>query len=548
MEKEYRKKVCHIYKTRQDMPPGGLHAHALDDYLGFGSVQKAAEINREIFLDPRNKRYIQSLNYKGYEIAWSFYNTIYHNFSLPFTQIELIVQKIKPYEKIVLHGLPHTYANAIKHFFFEKEIEIREDKNILQNIHPKRFLTKLIAGLLGLTAIIFYSFFRKKVALRTSDMIFKGADSDFRLTELYKQMRKENVKFLEFVRLHDLGNVFKNIFVRKRLVIYYQPFTDIISLFTRKKNLIPRSVYNSVLLSHDREMRVIIKALPLFRFVYRRLGIKSLWFNEVSSRTALVAIAAKCSGVKTVGVKSGAGTNSYDVGEFLTGYWSEKKLGPDIFGVWSPWWKEYFKTHSNFIAQDSVKYVGLLRPYSYTQSIPESTAKNFSPDEKIRLLILSEPLTNPAETAPYLKAIAHNNRFSLALKLRPNINDPFYEGLKKIMPEAESWPKYKGDIFKDGKNADVFLGAHTTALLEASLLGKISVFIKTQKWGDYFDLSRLVPEFTLLVDDPGKLAEHIITRLAKESEFKTIERIKYRYFGENKNGAAWAAKELNNVV
>lgn len=115
------------------------------------------------------------------------------------------------------------------------------------------------------------------------------------------------------------------------------------------------------------------------------------------------------------------------------------------------------------------------------------------------------------------------------------------------MPEAKFWTKYTGSIFEDGKNADVFLGAHTTALLEASLMGKISIFIKTQKWGDYFDLSDLVPEFNILVDNPNSLAEHIIARLEKEPELKTIEKIKYRYFGENKNGAEWAAKELGTI-
>jgi len=547
--KKSSEKICHIYEKSTDIPYGDVHSYALEDYLGFGSVQKAAEINREIFLDPWNKRYIKNLTYGGYEIAWSVYPVLYHSFSLPYTEIEQLLELIRPYGKVVLHNLPPRYAYVIRHACFGKEVRIIDRKSILkkihQKVHPKNFLMNFCALALGLMAVVVYTFSRRKIAIWTSDMIAGGTDSDFRVAEVYRQLRKRNVKFFEFVRLHDISSIFKNIFMRKRLVIYYEPVIYILSFITPSRNTAPESAYNSTLLSFDHSLRTLEKSLPIFQRIYKVLGTKSICIWNFSQRKAPLAISAKCSGIKTVGIKHGAGTKDYDITEFMPAYWSEKKLGPDVFGVWSPWWEAYFKKYSKIIAEDSIKYVGLLRPYPDSQDLQQqySPKKNHT-NSKIKILILSEPLTNPAETAPYLAAIAKDSRFSLAIKTRPMIKDPFYEGLIKLMPESKSWPKYTGNIFEDAKEADVLVGAHTTALLEASLMGKISIFLKTEKWGDYFNLSDLVSGLNILVNNPDKLAENIILRIQKEPEFKTIEKIKYRYFGENKNGAEWVAKQL----
>lgn len=543
MEK-FPQKICHIYEKKTDIPESDAdYSYALEDHLCFGSVHKAAEINRNIFLDPSNKEYIQNVTYNGYEAAWSFYDTIYHSFSFPYTQMERLFEKIHPYERVIVHISSAEYANVIRHVCFAKKIEVPH-RPISKILRAKTFSMNFIAALMSVLAIIFYAFVRRKVAVRTSDRIMNGTDSDFRLVQLYKKLREQNVGFIEFVRLNNARSILRNLVIRKRLVIYYEPFIDLVSLFIRPKTIPPKSAYHSALLAYDHKIRTAVKSAPIFQVIYRMLGIKSLWVGSFLDRVAVLALAAKCSGIKTVGVKSGAGTKSYDVYDFVQPYWSEKKLGPDAFGVWSPWWEECVKKYNKIIAKESIKCVGLLRPYPAVQTSHTYLAPNFLQGEKIKILILSEPLTNPMETAPYLRALAQDSRFDLLIKLRPMVKDLFYEELLKIMPEAKSWPKYDGNIFEDGKNADVFLGAHTTALLEASLAGKLSVFIKTQKWGDYFDISSIDYKFPMLIDNPVELPHYIVKRIEKEPELKTIEKIRRRYFGENRNGAEWAAREL----
>lgn len=543
MEK-FPQKICHIYEKKADIPESDTdHSYALEDHFCFGSVHKAAEINRQIFLDPWSKEYIQNLTYNGYEAAWSFYDTIYHSFSLPYTQMERLFKKIHPYEKVVVHISSAQYANVIRHVCFAKKIELPH-RPLPKMLQAKTFCMNFTAAVMSVLAIIFYIFFRRNVAIRTSDRIMNGTDSDFRLVELYKKLREQNVEFIEFVRLNNTRSILQNMLIRKRLVIYHEPFIDLVSLFIRPRTILPKSAYHSALLAYDRKIRTAIKSAPIFRCIYWLLGVKSLWVGSFLDRVAVLALAAKCSGIKTVGIKSGAGTKSYDVYDFVQPYWSKKKLGPDAFGVWSPWWKKCVKKYNKIIAKKSIKCVGLLRPYPGVQISHTYLAPNFLQGERIKILILSEPLTNPMETAPYLTALAQDPRFVLVIKLRPMVKDLFYEELMRIMPEAKSWPKCDGNIFEDGKNADVFLGAHTTALLEASLMGKLSIFIKTQKWGDYFDISSIDYRFPMLADNPEELPHYIVKRIEKESELKTIEKIKRRYFGENRNGAKWAAEEL----
>ena len=82
------------------------------------------------------------------------------------------------------------------------------------------------------------------------------------------------------------------------------------------------------------------------------------------------------------------------------------------------------------------------------------------------------------------------------------------------------------------------------AVIEASLFGKISILLHTIKFGDYFDMDTLIPDQLLLVRQPNHLYEHIVHRVNKEHSLNTIEIIRKRFFGENKDGAQWIVEQL----
>ena len=69
----------------------------------------------------------------------------------------------------------------------------------------------------------------------------------------------------------------------------------------------------------------------------------------------------------------------------------------------------------------------------------------------------------------------------------------------------------------------------------------------TVKFGDHFDIDELTHSRQLLVKDPEVLCKEIQFRVENEKELKTIEKTKYRFFGDNKDGAQWIVEQLKKL-
>ena len=59
------------------------------------------------------------------------------------------------------------------------------------------------------------------------------------------------------------------------------------------------------------------------------------------------------------------------------------------------------------------------------------------------------------------------------------IIDIYYEEMKVAFPEVRNLKLHEGKIEEEGKEFDVFIGSMSTAVIEASLFGKISILINT---------------------------------------------------------------------
>ena len=81
-------------------------------------------------------------------------------------------------------------------------------------------------------------------------------------------------------------------------------------------------------------------------------------------------------------------------------------------------------------------------------------------------------------------------------------------------------------------------------MIEASLFGKLSVLVDTKKWGDYFELDNFMPEARLIVNSPELLYETVKYRINNEKSLKTVENIRYHFFGDGKDGAQWVIDQL----
>ena len=111
--------------------------------------------------------------------------------------------------------------------------------------------------------------------------------------------------------------------------------------------------------------------------------------------------------------------NTYMSYEHYSFYQGTKKLSPDMFIVWSQFWKEYFlKNSKNY---PNIKAWGPLRNNQTKSKINQL-------DKFKNILILTEPLVNPISIYPYLQELIKTGKYSLIFKLR-DLECSFYNDL-----------------------------------------------------------------------------------------------------------------------
>jgi hypothetical protein len=513
----------------------------LEDYLEQPNILNAKDLTDQIFNE--NKEFIKSYDYEGYKISWSWYDNIFQS-ALDYLSIKTLVDEIEAVnpKKIILVGIPNKYARVLKLYFFRLEIQFPKKNNYLKDF--QEFLFNLIMLFFTSISIAFF-YFRKgfNIATRTEDFIYKNTKSDFRLNHLYEKYEENNIKYVEFIRNTSTKAFFINIYKRKRFAIYYTSIIYFINLISRRKNTIkiPLNFFQSILYSHTDNNIALIKSTPIFEIILKILKIKKFVLITFSSRTAHLAIAAKSLKIPIIGIMHGLSQKEYAVHEFITPFNEEKKIGCDIYGLWSPYYLEYFKKYSKITSSDCFEYSGMLRPLKEFDSKPIFQRISIN---KIKILLICEPLISALEIIPYLRCLLKHNDVELAIKVRPMISDSYYKELKLELPDIKKFKTFDGKIEDIANEFDVFLGSYSTAVIEASLFGKISILVSTKKFGDYFNIDSLIPGESLLNDSPEKLYDNTINRINNENSLKTIIKTRDRFFGENLDGAQWIIDQI----
>lgn len=514
----------------------------LEDYIEFSNIKEAEFITNRVYQS--NTIYTKELTIDGYSVPFVWYDRVYQ-IALKYLEIQnmLTVIRNKHYDTIVLDNINSLYNKVIRLYFFDKEVIIKNRMFFKSNL--KQFTINSILLCFNMISVIYFFLKNdKRVGIKTEDMIFKGTKSDFRFNYMYQKIEENNIKYVEFIRTKSLRHFFKNFFIRKRFAIYYDALLYFSRLFTSevKYENKPTNFYESILFDTFHNSKSLINTIPYMKLIYKLCHIKNVFVIHTNSRTGLLVLTAKLMGIKSIGFKHGFFLKSYAPEEFMLSYNGVKKIGPDVYGVWSDYFVKYFQENCKIIERENIYNCGLLRPIqSYNNSPVDIKSK------KIKVLIISEPLVSPKEIYPYIKKLMEDDRFELGIKVRPMINDEFFEALKDIYPQIEGIPKHDGKILDDGAEYDIFLGSHSTAVIEASLIGKLSLLVWTKKWQDYFDIDTLVENKNLLITDPEYIANEIVDRINSENSIHTAKLLKDRFFGDNKDGVEWIIQQMKNV-
>jgi len=514
----------------------------IEDYLRIASVVDARKLTDKVFL--HNTNFIADYDYEGYKITWSWFSDIFQ-FCTNYLEVKELIQAIDALniQNLTIGNIPPQYRKVLEVYFFDKEITLKQSKN-KSLLFFKEILFYLMMLLYSMISIVFLSLSKKKrVGTYTGDFVYKNTKSDYRLNHLYKKYEENNIDYVEFIRETTIKNFFVNIYKRKRLAIYYTSIIYFVNLLTKKSiyRKKPIDFFQSILYNYHNSNVVFIRSTPLIEKILQIIKINKFVLISFSSRSAHLAIASKSLNIKTIGIMHGLSQKEYVVQEFIESFNENKKIGCDIYGVWSNHYLEYFKKYCKITNSLDISYSGLLRPLNNFNKI--TSFKKIS-KRKIKVLLISEPLTSALEIAPYLQSLLKHDDIDVAIKVRPMIKDIYYEEMKVALPQVRNLKLYDGKIEEEGKEFDVFIGSMSTAIIEGSLFGKISVLLNTLKFGDYYDIDSLIPGRSLLVRDPELLYEHIIDRVNNEHSLNTVEIIRKRFFGENKDGAQWILEQL----
>jgi len=514
----------------------------IEDYISVASIADARRLTDEIF--KHNEDFISKYDYEGLKITWSWYSEIFQ-FCIKYLEILKLIKAIDLLntENIDLVGIHPQYKKVLELYFFDKKINVSHFVSG-RVLFIKEISLNLLMLLYSLVSISFLSLSNKKrVGSYTGDFVYRKTRSDYRLNHLYKKYHKHKINYIEFIRETTTKNFFLNIFKRKRFAIYFTSIIYFINLFHKKSvyKKKPSNFFESIVFKYHNPNEVFIKSTDLLAKLFKAINISEIVLISFNSRNAHLGVAAKSINVKTIGIMHGLQQKEYAVYEFMESYNESMKIGCDVYGVWSPHYLNYFKKYTKIINPENIFYSGLLRPVEKFEKINSFQRTSLN---KIKVLIISEPLISASEIVPFLKQLLKHDDIEVAIKLRPMVKDAYYEEMKAIFPQSLNLKVFDGKIEDIAHNYDVFLGSNSTAVIEASLYGKISVLLDTKKFSDYFEMDSLIPGHLLLVKSPENLYDNIIGRVNNENSLKTIIKIRDRFFGDNLDGAQWIIDQI----
>lgn len=519
-----------------------------------GSIQQAFELINKVsgFTLANGSRLSKLMNLQGYELWWIHYDDIYYKFCLPYTQYRNLLLHLKDFDKIYLYQAPWPYL--FQYFLRAHNRQcIILSKFRLRNLLPMPlgiFIQIILSGLF----LPWLKIAKPGLMVWTSDKFDPPRDFDFRYRLIYEELREKKIPFVEFIRsLESWPVVLQHAWRRKRPVFYSAAVIEFINYFTNRFSRYSPSFSSSdpkerfwfqVSAHYLRNIRGTIWSIRLIKFILQWIGIKAAIIAVGTGRTFHDLLGCKLAGIKTVGIQHGATIRYFCVYDFMPGFDGQKKLSVDKYGLWSEWWKEYYITHSRAYGPEQLYVSGHMRPLKKEKKEP------FPPElkkERPRVLLISEQLAVPQDIMPYFSALLEIKEFDFYLKFRP-YRDGFEEWLKKHHPDILKRVKtVRGTMQEAAALADIVVGSHSTAVLEALLQLKPFVLFRTQKWGDYFDIKNFQTQSCFFAENPEQLLDCIKNSLNTSKE--ELRQLQERFFGNPyQDGSKWVVEQAEKYL
>ena len=533
-----------------------LNGAELQELIEPGSVQEASAFAEELsrLNLPDGSRLVESFIYKGYELWWIYYNSLFLYFCLPYTQHKKLLEYLKDFKNIYLYrpsykSLFHSYLSA-----YGSRVHILPVPGLKSpSLLPVGIFLQIIITFLSLPVLMIR---RHGLMVFVGDKFAKSKDYDFRMKFIYEELRQRKLPFVEFIRsLESWRAVLEHVFIRKRPVIYSEAIAFLgkfLAIFSGKPNLfIPDqdslSKFKFLVATHYLKSAYDdVWAIRIMKWILRVIGVKAAFITAPAERNFHAFLGCKLNTIPTVGILHGVASEHYTVYDFLPGFNGKKRMSVDKYGLWSEWWKKYYIENSKVYLPEQLYVSGLMRPL---QSGPSFTTP-FRDEGPVKVLFVTGQLTAPEEAVPYLLPLLEAKSLSLYITFRP-YRDDFEKWLREHRPEIldkiGEENILRGDIHGAIAQCDVIVGPYSTAVLEALLQFRVPIFFRTKKWGDYYNLKAYGEKRSFFAEDSKELIEKIES--ARSVSKEDLKELQERYFGDPyKNGGKWVVDELEQAL
>ncbi|MBI2673841.1 MAG: hypothetical protein HYX23_00995 [Candidatus Zambryskibacteria bacterium] len=547
---------------RHDIEAMGLKFVSIEPLIEAGSVHEASVFAEELsrLTLPDGSRLAESFTYKGYELWWMYYNSLFLYFCLPYTQYKKLLEYLKDFKSVYL------YRPAYKNLFHSYLVAYGCEANILRDPRlksppflPFGIFLQIIITLLCLPVLMVR---RHGLMVFVGDKFAKSKDYDFRMKFIYEELRQRKIPFVEFIRsLESWKAVLQHVFVRKRPVIYSEGVAFVgkfFGIFSDKPRFSipeqdPESKFKFIIATHYlRSGYDDIWAIRIMKWILWAIGVKAAFITAATERNFHAFLGCKLNAIPTVGILHGVASRHYTVYDFLPSFNGTGTMSVDKYGLWSEWWKKYYLENSKVYLPEQLYVSGLMRPLERKERSDLNTDSK-GPTLKsgpIKVLFVAGQLTAPMEAIPYLLALVEAKGLSVHITFRP-YRDDFEKWLRghypEILEKIGEGNILRGDIHDAIAQCDVIVGAYSTAVLEGLLQFRVPVFFRTKKWGDYYSLKEYDEEHSFFAENPAELIAKI--KNARTVSKEDLKKLQEKYFGDPyKNGSKWVVDQLEGAL
>ena len=556
---------------RHDIEAMGFKFVSIEPLVEAGSVHEASAFAEELsrLTLPDGSRLAESFTYKGYELWWIYYTSLFLYFCLPWTQYKKLLEYLKDFESIYLYqpSYKSLFCSYLVAYGCEAHI-LRESGFKSPSLLPFGIFLQIIITLLCLSILMVK---RYGLMVFVGDKFAKYKDYDFRMKFIYEELRQRKIPFVEFIRsLESWKKVLSHAFiVRRRPVIY----SEAVAFFGRFLSFLSggsgraKHQFGSHLFMEEpveRRFKLMVAtqyllnvyddvwAIRIMKWILRAIGVKTAFITAAAERNFHAFLGCKLNLIPTVGILHGVASRHYTVYDFLPDFKNIGMMSVDKYGLWSEWWKKYYLENSKVYLPKQLYVSGLMRPLERKERSDLNTDSK-GPTLKsgpIKVLFVAGQLTAPTEAIPYLQTLVEAKGLSVHITFRPYRDDfekwlreHYSETLEKIGEEKI----LRGDIHDAIAQCDVIVGAYSTAVLEGLLQFRVPVFFRTKKWGDYYSLKEYDEEHSFFAENPAELIAKI--KNARTVSKEDLKKLQEKYFGDPyKNGSKWVVDQLEQAL